>query len=154
MLRRVGIESSIKSPEISNWLYRMRSGDFDAGAVWFLPDNTPSLAIANAFSTAAANAPLSNNWANIRDPAVDRLIEALQAASTYEDYVAAVRALDRVLLWNFYFIPGMSKVKIGIAYWDRYGQPPRVPLDRNAFVDTWWWDPDKARAVSRWVGRE
>ena len=154
VLRRVGIESSIKSPEISNWLYRMRSGDFDAGAVWFLPDNTPSLAIANAFSTAAANAPLSNNWANIRDPAVDRLIEALQAASTYEDYVAAVRALDRVLLWNFYFIPGMSKVKIGIAYWDRYGQPPAIPLDRNVFVDTWWWDPDKAQAVSRWVGRE
>ena len=154
MLKRAGIESSIKSPELSNWLYRMRSGDFDAGAIWFLPDNTPSLAIANAFSTAAANQPLSSNWANIKDPAIDRLIEGLQSATTYDDFVAAVRAIDRVLLWNFYFIPGMSKVKIGIAYWDRYGKPAPTPLDRDAFVDSWWWDSAKAEAVSRFAGRE
>ena len=97
---------------------------------------------------------MSNNWANVKDPAVDHLIDAIQSATTYEDYVAAVRALDRVLLWNFYFIPGMSKVKIGIAYWDRYGQPPATPLDRNAFVDTWWWDTAKAEAVARFTGRE
>ncbi len=154
VLKRAGIESSIKSPELSNWLYRMRSGDFDAGAIWFLPDNTPSLAIANAFSTAAANQPLSSNWANIKDPAIDRLIEGLQSATTYDDFVAAVRAIDRVLLWNFYFIPGMSKVKIGIAYWDRYGKPAPTPLDRDAFVDSWWWDSAKAEAVSRFAGRE
>ena len=35
VLRRLGIESTVKSPELSNWLYRMRSGDFDAGVNWF-----------------------------------------------------------------------------------------------------------------------
>lgn len=154
VLRRVGIESSIKAPEISNWLYRMRSGDFDAGAIWFLPDNTPSIAITNAISSAAADQAFSNNWAKIRDPAIDYLIDAMNQATSYDDYVAAIRAIDRVMLWNFYFIPGMSKVKVGVAYWDRYGQPPSTPLNRNAFVDTWWWDVDKAAAVEAFVGRE
>ena len=76
VLKRVGIESSIKAPEISNWLYRMRSGDFDAGAIWFLPDNTPSIAITNAVSSAAADQAFSNNWAKIRNPAIDHLIDA------------------------------------------------------------------------------
>ena len=154
VLKRVGIDSSIKSPEISNWLYRMRSGDFDAGAVWFLPDNTPSIIIANAISSAAAAQDFSNNWAKIRNPAIDHLIEAMNEAETYEDYVAAIRAIDRVMLWNFYFVPGMSKVKVGIAYWSRYGQPGWMPLNRNAFVDSWWWDADKAAAVEAFVGRE
>lgn len=154
VLRRVGIESSIKAPEISNWLYRMRSGDFDAGAIWFLPDNTPSMAITNAVSSAAADQAFSNNWAKIRNPAIDHLIDAMNQATSYDDYVAAIRAIDRVMLWNFYFIPGMSKVKVGIAYWDRYGQPPRRPLNRNVFVDTWWWDANKAAAVDAFVGRE
>lgn len=154
VLKRLGIESSIKSPEISNWLYRMRSGDFDAGAVWFLPDNPPTMQIVNRFSSASADQPLSDNWPKIRDPAVDALIDAMQAANTYEDYVAAVRALDRVLLWNFYYVPGMSKVRIGIAYWDRYGQPPSRPLERNTFVDAWWWDAEKAAAVAAFTGRE
>lgn len=154
VLRRVGIESSIKAPEISNWLYRMRSGDFDAGAIWFLPDNTPSMAITNAVSSAAADQAFSNNWAKIRNPAIDHLIDAMNQATSYDDYVAAIRAIDRVMLWNFYFIPGMSKVKVGIAYWDRYGQPPRTPLNRNVFVDTWWWDANKAAAVDAFVGRE
>ena len=154
VLRRLGIESSVKSPELSNWLYRMRSGDFDAGVNWFRPDNTPTLMVTNTFSSAAADQDLSANWGNIRNPAIDRLIEAMQSAATYPDYVAAARAVDRVLLWNFYYIPGMTKVKQGVAYWDRYGQPPPTPLDRDAFIDSWWWDPVKARAVAEFTGRE
>ena len=154
VLRRLGIESSIKSPELSNWLYRMRSGDFDAGVNWFRPDNAPTLIVTNTFSTAAADQDLSANWGNIKNPAIDRLIQALQSAATYPDYVTAARAIDRVLLWNFYYIPGMAKVKVGVAYWDRFGQPPPTPLDRTAFIDSWWWDPAKARAVAEFTGRE
>ena len=154
VLKRLGIESSVKSPELSNWLYRMRSGDFDAGGNWFRPDNTPTLAVTRTFSTAAADQALSANFANIKNPAIDRLIEAMQSATTYPDYVAAARAVDRVLLWNFYYIPGMTKVKLGVAYWDRYGQPPATPLARTAFIDSWWWDADKARAVAEFTGRE
>lgn len=154
VLKRVGITSSIKSPEISNWLYRMRSGDFDGGAIWFLPDNTPTAHIDNAFNSALVDQPYSSNWSNMADPAVDYLISAIKNAETFEDYAAAIRALDRVLLWNFYFVPGMAKEKIGIAYWDRFGQPDPKPLNRiTSHVHLWWWDEEKARLVNEYTGR-
>ncbi|MEZ5557679.1 MAG: extracellular solute-binding protein [Pseudomonadales bacterium] len=148
-LERLGITSSIKSPEISNWLYRMRSGDFDAGAVAFLPDYTPTLLVSNSFSSAAADQPYSFNWSNLRDPAVDALIGHMYKAQTWDQFVAATRALDRVLLWNFYWVPAMSKTRYALAYWDKFGRPEHGPLIRETgFVDLWWWDEARAARVA------
>jgi len=148
-LQRLGFTTSIKSPEISNWLYRMRSGDFDAGAVAFLPDYTPTLLVSNSFSSAAADQAYSFNWSNLRDPAVDTLIGHMYKAKTWEQFVAATRALDRVLLWNFYWVPGMSKTRYALAYWDKFGRPEHGPLIRGTgFVDLWWWDEAKASRVA------
>ena len=61
VIKRLGITSSIKSPEISNWLYRMRSGDFDIGAIWFLPSMTPTRDVTNMFSSATADQEYSSN---------------------------------------------------------------------------------------------
>lgn len=152
-LRRLGITSNIKSPEISNWLFRMRSGDFDAGAIWFLPDFTPSLLVSNTFHSAAADQPYSANWSNLRDPAVDALIGQLYKARTWDEFVAATRALDRVLLWNFYFVAVMSKTRNALAWWDKFGIPDHGILNREVvFHDLWWWDEAKARRVLEFVG--
>ena len=153
VLERVGISTNIKSPEISNWLSRMRTGDFDGGAIWFLPDNTPTTTIYNFFSSELVDQAYSSNWANIADPAVDHLINAIKDATEFEEYSAAIRALDRVLLWNFYFVPGMTKTKVGIAYWNKFGQPDPQPLTRiTSHVDLWWWDEEKAAAVDDYMG--
>lgn len=154
VLRRLGISSTVKSPEISNWLSRMRTGDFDAGAIWFLPTNTPTAHIDNFFHSEQADLAYSSNWANIRNPAVDFLIERIKTAEDFDNYAAAIRALDRVLLWNFYFIPGMAKTKIGLAYWDRFGQPESIPLTRiTSHIQHWWWDEEKAAKVAEYSGR-
>lgn len=152
LLERLGITSSIKSPEISNWLYRMQSGDFDAGSIWFLPDNTPTLLIKNSFYGAEADQAYGSNWSNLQDPAIDALIEAISRASTWEDYLAAIRAFDRVMLLNYYWIPMASKTRHAIAYWDKFGIPEHGRLLRLAFVDTWWWDEKKASRVERFTG--
>ena len=151
-LKRLGITSSAKSPEISNWLFRMRSGDFDGGAIWFLPDFTPTQLVANNFTSATADLEYSNNWSNLRDPAIDHIVEAIQGAATYDEYVAAIRAFDRVMLWNFYFVPGMTKTRIGLAFWDRFGSPDAEDLNREAHIDTWWWDEERAGRVARFLG--
>ena len=154
-LKRLGITASIKSPEISNWLYRLRSGDYDAGAHWFRPSYTPTLLIFQSFHSVMADQDYSLNWPNMRDPAVDHLISQLTAAENYDDYTAAIRALDRVLLWNFYYVPGMTKTKIGAVFWDRFGQPElEGPLKREVFWDTWWYDEDRAAKVASFRGMD
>jgi microcin C transport system substrate-binding protein len=151
-LEKLGMTSGIKAPEISNWLYRMRAGDFDAGSIAFLPDFTPTLLVSNSFASAAADQAYSFNWSNLKDPAVDTLIGHMYKARTWERFVAATRALDRVLLWNFYFVPSSSKTRYALAYWDRFGQPEHGPLLRDThFVDLWWWDAERAARVATFL---
>ncbi len=152
LLERLGITSSIKAPEISNWLYRMRSGDFDAGAIAWSPTYTPSLAIKNAFLSTEADKDYSSNWSNLQDPAIDALIAAILNAPTWDEYVAAIRAFDRVMLHNYYWISMMSKTRHAIAYWDRFGRPENLRLSRLAHTDLWWFDADKDREVRIFTG--
>ena len=100
-----------------------------------------------------ADQDYSLNWGNTRDPAIDHLINVMSQATTYPDYVAAIRALDRVLLWNFYYVPGMTKTRIGAVFWDRFGREDVEPLKREVFLDTWWYDEERAENVARFRGQ-
>jgi microcin C transport system substrate-binding protein len=153
VIEKLGIDSSSKAPEIANWQYRMRAGDFDISAIAFQPPITPTRDVANSFSSATANMEYSSNYANMRDPAVDHLINAMNGAKTWEEFVAACRALDRVLLWNFYFIPGMSKVDYAFGWWDKFGIPEHGRLNHPwAAIRIWWLDEAKAARVRAFTG--
>lgn len=154
VLRRLGIRSSIKAPEISNWLFRMQSKDFDFGAIWFLPTYTPTLSIRNAFHSSEADKQYSSNWSGLKDPAVDAMIVAIQSAKTWDDYVAAIRAFDRIMLHNYYWHPMSSHTQRAVARWDKFGIPDHGRLRREAQYDIWWWDEDKAQAVEAYRGVE
>jgi microcin C transport system substrate-binding protein len=149
VLKKVGIHASVSSPEISSWLHRSRSGDFDGGALWFMPDSTPALLVSNTFSSASVGQAYSPNWAGIQDPAVDKLIGDMEAARTYDEFVAALRALDRVLMWNFYYAPTMSRTQQGMVFWNRFGRPDHERLTRTAIAEIWWWDANRAARVAR-----
>lgn len=149
VLKKVGIDARVSSPEVSSWLHRSRTGDFDGGALWFNPDNTPVTLVSNTFSSRSVGQAYSPNWAGIQDPAVDALIAHVEHAATWADFVAALRALDRVLLWNFYYAPTMSRTQQGVVHWDRFGRPAHGRLVRAAAADIWWWDTDKAERVAR-----
>ena len=78
--------------------------------------------------------PGSDNVVGIRDPAVDAMIEHVADAKSYDDLVAAGKALDRVLLWNHYVVPQWSHSRLRTARWDRFGNPDSMPkYGRAAF---------------------
>ena len=148
MLNTVGIQTTARAPEISNWLYRMRNGKFDGGVLAFEPNTTPGLMLRNRLSTTSADTTGGQNWNRIRDPAVDAMIDHVLAARDPKDFYAATRALDRILLWNFYYVPGLGSPGYRLVYWDKFGIPQDRPrLRRIAWIDTWWWDEAKAERV-------
>src|SRR5690606_5071516 len=102
-------EARARRLEVSNWYYRMRTRNFDAGMTALPMQNIPSISLRNYFSSASADVDFSQNWASLRDPAVDYLIDRVIEASSYEEFLAATRALDRVLLWGFHFVPSMGQ---------------------------------------------
>ena len=77
---------------------------------------------------------------------INRVIYAKDRA----ELVAATRALDRVLLWNFYVVPQWTWARCapraGTASAGRKTMPK---YGLSAFPSIWWWDKDKAAKAPR-----
>ena len=146
-LEQVGIDVSSLAPELSHWLHRMRARKFDGGGYLYIPSNIPGLELRNHFSSLTADVESSQNWLGLKDPAVDYLIEKVAQARNLEDLLAATRAFDRVMLWNFYHVPGMGQPGYRAVYWNRFGEVRKEDLDRVPVIDTWWWDPEKEKRL-------
>ena len=75
----------------------------------------------------AADMAGSRNIIGIKNPAIDTLIERVIFAKDRDELVAATKALDRVLLWNYYVVPQWTYGKSRTARWDRFGRPAELP---------------------------
>jgi len=73
-----------------------------------------------------ARLPLRGMFANC--PAVDSLVDRALGAVDLVSFVAACRALDRALLWNYYPILLDAPEDTRIVYWNRFGRP-QLPDD-------------------------
>jgi peptide/nickel transport system substrate-binding protein len=65
------------------------------------------------------------------------MIDAMLGATTREEFAAAVRALDRVLLSGFYVVPLFHVADTWLAYDAGLRRPLAAPL-LGPTVDTWW----------------
>jgi microcin C transport system substrate-binding protein len=90
----------------------------------------------------------SQNYAGIKDPVIDALIDKVIFAKTRKDLVTACRALDRALIWGYYVVPQWFRAAERIAHWDRFGKPEKLPDYDLGFPSIWWWDDAKAKKVS------
>ena len=111
----------------------------------------PGLQLRNWFGSEAADQPYGQNWARVRSPVVDTLIDRIIAAGTAEDLYAATRALDRIIMWSFYFVPMGSQPGFRLTYWDKFGEIRNDRLNGIPYTDAWWWDEEKARRVEEGI---
>lgn len=100
------------------------------------------------WGSAEADKNGTQNYAGIKDPAIDALIDKVIFAKTRKDLVTACRALDRALIWGYYMVPQWFRATERIAHWDRFGRPEKKPDYDLGFPATWWWDEEKAKKVS------
>lgn len=152
-LRRIGIEASLRIVDTSQYIQRVQNFDFDAVTSRFAQSLSPGNEQRDYWSSEAADLPGSRNVAGIKDPVVDALVDKIIYADSREELVAATRALDRVLLWNYFMVPQYYQPTLRYAYWDKFGIPERQPEYQGLDVDSWWIDPEKAARLERKHGR-
>ncbi len=150
-LKKLGIIAHVRMMDSAQFIRRRRARDFEA-LIWqhdlVAP---PTTHLRTYFHSWAANpGMMTYNITNIRHPVVDALVEQAERARSYDELVAATRALDRVLLWNFYNIPLNGIDESRFLYWNRFGRPT---LEYTAgygwpFVEGWWLDAAKVRNTS------
>ena len=66
--------------------------------------------------------------------------------------LARAHALDRVMPWEFYVVPLMYRADNRVLYWNMFGHPDRFPPYLSSSVDIvfsgWWYEPEKAAALT------
>lgn len=134
---RLGISARVRQVDSSQYQERLKSFDFDMIQAFWPASLSPGNEQVNRWGSAAATVPRALNYPGVRNPAVDAMIQALLSANGREDFEAAVRALDRVLLSGDYVIPLFHVRKQWIAYWSHLTPPERNSLYGFA-LDTWW----------------
>ena len=139
-LKQVGIEARIRQVDSTQYQQRKQTYDFDMIQYFWPVSLSPGNEQSFRFGSQAAATDGSFNYAGVHSPAVDAMIEALLAATTREDFVSAVRALDRVLLSGDYVIPLFHLPGQWVAYWHDLKRPDTTPL-YGYRVDSWWMEP-------------
>ncbi len=136
-LAQIGINLNIRLIDASQYVNRLMSRDYDMIVTGYPVTTSPGGELFNYFGSAAANDPGSNNYMALQNPAVDRLISGLVRATTQTDMLRHAHALDRVLQWNYYWIPNYYPPGTSTVWWNRFGMPA-IPASNDEAIETWW----------------
>jgi microcin C transport system substrate-binding protein len=146
-LKRLGIEASVRLVDESQYINRLRAYDFDMAMVVWGQSETPGNEQRDFWGSAAADQQGTRNYAGIKDPVVDALIEQIITSPDRDELIARTRALDRVLLWGSYVIPAWYGGVDRILFWDKFGKPAVLP-SRGVSIGSWWYDEEKAARLA------
>ncbi|NOT70001.1 MAG: ABC transporter substrate-binding protein [Hyphomicrobium sp.] len=146
-LEPFGIKASVRVVDSAQYKLREDKRDFDAIIDHFGQTLSPGNEQRQFWGAESADKEASRNTAGIKNPAIEKLIDKVVFAKDRAELVAATKALDRVLLWNFYVVPHWHYPFERLAYWDMFGRPAKLPSQTSAPVQVWWIDAAKAKAV-------
>ena len=145
-LKKAGVDASMRVVDSAQYQVRLDDFDFDLITVFlnFFPPPGPELR--SYFGSVAADERGAANYAGIKNPVVDALIEDIVNAKSLESLQTTSRALDRVLLWNNYTIPQFYNSQHRTAHWNRFGTPDSLPryvsFGGSGFPTGWWIDKE------------
>jgi microcin C transport system substrate-binding protein len=148
-LERIGVTTSIRIVDDAQYQNRLRSFDYDIIIDTWGESLSPGNEQREYWGSQTADQPGSRNAIGIKNPAVDALIDRVIFAKDRSELEAATRALDRVLLWNFYVVPQFTYGFSRYARWDRFSHAELPKYARSGLPALWWFDADKAARIGK-----
>ncbi len=116
-LKRIGIDLTIQLLDQNQYVDKVRNFDYDLMYTYLSQSSNPGNEQRNYWSSEAADRPSSRNYAGIKSPVVDMLVEKLIAATSREEMKIAANALNRVLMHGYYAIPTWYQGGYRKAWW-------------------------------------
>ena len=104
-LEQLGITMKVKVVDMSQYIQRVRSKDYDMLLQTFGHSSTPGAELKSYWHSSHASEQGSRNLANVANPALDSLLDQLRTITTPEELYTITSALDRIILWEHYIIP-------------------------------------------------
>jgi microcin C transport system substrate-binding protein len=145
-LEQLGIDFRVREVDFALWQQRLESNNFEMLGISFPGTHFPGSDYADLFGSKSADVPGSGNYAGIKNPAIDDIVARLSNVDTEEDFLAACRALDRVIAHGHYMVPAWTSRNRRIAWssWklERPAVIPAYPPEGVPYMDwfmfTWW----------------
>ncbi|WP_342634525.1 extracellular solute-binding protein [Roseiarcus fermentans] len=136
-LARIGVVADVRLVDEVQFQRRRARFDFDMTPGTWTASPSPGNEQRGRWSSSAADAEGAYNFAGAASPAIDAMIAAVLSAGSGDDFVAAVRALDRLLISGFYIVPFFYAPEQWIAYSAKLGRPEKTPLF-GVDLAAWW----------------
>lgn len=149
-LRRIGAEMTFKVMQVAQYEERLREFKFDMIVMGYPQSRSPGNEQRDMWSSEAADIPGTRNYAGIKNPAIDELIDLIVDAKTRRELVDRVQALDRILTHQFYMVPNWYINYDRFVYWNKFSRPAINPSQAsilNNMIEWWWWDKAKAQKL-------
>ncbi|WP_445738979.1 extracellular solute-binding protein [Neorhizobium tunisiense] len=136
-LKMIGVDMSIRT--VDDAQYQARSGNFDYDMIVksYPASLSPGIEQVGRWGSDSRNRDGSFNFAGTSDPDLDKLIETMLTVRSKEDFEAAVRAYDRMLISGHYLVPLYHIPDQWVARRKHIGYPEKLPL-YGYQLNTWW----------------
>ncbi|ENN93645.1 extracellular solute-binding protein [Bartonella bovis] len=136
-LSRFGINIEIRTVDDTQYQNRLSTFDYDMIIAKLKNSLSPGNEQINRWGSTSRNLKGSFNFAGTADPAIDAMITAMLNARSHTHFIAAVRALDRVLISGSYYIPLYHLPEQRVARWSYIKHPIYTSL-YGYYLPTWW----------------
>ena len=151
-LKKIGVDLKMKVVQVAQYEERLREFKFDMIVTGYGQSRSPGNEQRAMWSSEAAEQPGSRNYSGIKNPAVDELIETLIAATNREDLVAAIQALDRLLVHQFIMVPHWYIAYDRVVYWNKFKSPKQYASQAGFLtnlLEWWWYDKEQAEKLKQ-----
>ncbi|TXI05222.1 MAG: ABC transporter substrate-binding protein [Pseudorhodobacter sp.] len=148
-LRALGVDAQLVMVDSAQLVQRIDPPAFDFDIIVGNATNSgyePGAELKQAWATVTRDNS-SRNRMGYANPAVDKLLDGVEAARTRAELDVAVQALDRVLRSQYIWVPQWYKAAHTVAYYDMYEHPETLPPYALGELDFWWHNPEKEAAL-------
>ncbi|MEO8508900.1 MAG: extracellular solute-binding protein [Betaproteobacteria bacterium] len=153
-LAKIGIVLKSRLVDFSLFRKRLETFDFDMVMIKIGDFTLPEPADFKAqYASVNADVQGGDNYRGVKNRAIDHIVDKMEQAQTMEELTDAARALDRVIIFEYYQVPDLYGGSNRVSRWDRFGIPKVVPKyytiatpsDWLQWAITAWWAKDADR---------
>ena len=137
-LSALGIGVTVRTVDDSSYQQRSQTFDYDMALKSYSSSLSPGAEQVGRWNSKSRDIKGTDSFAGASDPRIDAIIAEIMNARGEEDFVAAVRALDRVLMSRYYVIPLYHLDSQWVAHKKTLRHPDKLPL--YGFQLPAWWD--------------
>jgi len=127
-LEKLGARLRFRDVDFALYQRRLQEYDFDMVSIvegtFTLPPVSDLIA---SYGSKSADEKGNNNYRGVKSVAVDRLLKTMGEAVTLDELRTASRALDRVVMWNWWQVPYLYAPNERASYWDKFAMPAVRP---------------------------